>query len=148
MNIIITSGYFNPIHSGHIKYLIDSAKLGDKLVVIVNNDNQVKIKGSKTFMDENERLFIVSNLKDVDEARISKSLDGSVCEDLKLLREKYPHDKLIFAKGGDRNEADAANPNSTLYHDTKTCKENNIEIIFDVGGQKVISSSELLKKVA
>lgn len=139
MKIVITSGYFNPLHSGHISYLDEAAELGDKLVVIVNNDEQVKLKGSKEFMDEFERELIVEHLKPVWFTWISKSKDGSVCEDLRLLRAIHPDDELVFAKGGDR----------TLDNipEVQTCKENNIEMVFDVGCKKVQSSSALLKKI-
>jgi cytidyltransferase-like protein len=147
MKRIITSGYFNPIHSGHISYLNEASKLGDKLIVIVNNDKQIELKGSKPFMDNSERLNIVSNLKAVDEVHISQSSDKSVCKDLELLREKYSNDELIFAKGGDRDEKDAANPNSPLYYDIRVCKKNNIAVTYNVGCKKVISSSEILKNV-
>jgi len=147
MKLIITSGYFNPIHSGHISYLIEAAKLGDKLIVIVNNDKQIELKGSKPFMNSAERSIIVSNLKCVDEVHVSQSTDKSVCEDLRLMRKKYPHEELIFAKGGDRDEKDAVNPNSPLYYDTLVCKENNITVAFNVGCEKVTSSSEILSRL-
>jgi cytidyltransferase-like protein len=146
MKIVIASGYFNPLHSGHISNLIEAKKLGDKLIVIVNNDHQVKLKGSKEFLDEKEREIIVRNLKPVDMTMISISKDKSVCADLANVRRIYPDDELIFAKGGDRNEADAADLTSPLYYDIQVCKENNIEIVFNVGCDKVQSSSKILEK--
>jgi cytidyltransferase-related domain len=65
------SGYFNPIHKGHLEYFNNAKKQSDKLFVIVNNDNQRKLKGSKDFQDENERMFIVSNIKAVDKVILS-----------------------------------------------------------------------------
>ena len=82
MNIVIVSGYFNPIHSGHIDYLQSAKKHGDLLFVIVNNDNQVKVKGSVPFMDEEERVSIVQNIKGVNSAIVSIDTDGSVCKTL------------------------------------------------------------------
>lgn len=139
MKIIITSGFFNPLHSGHISYLREAARLGDKLMVIVNNDKQVELKGSKPFMDLKERLLIVGSLKDVDYVWGSISEDISVCEDLRDLAKLYSSDNLIFAKGGDRvldNIPEAS-----------VCKELGISMVFGVGCEKVQSSSKLLKNI-
>jgi cytidyltransferase-like protein len=137
MKYIITSGYFNPLHSGHISYLNNAAGLGDKLIVIVNNDKQVQIKGSKEFMCDSERLLIIQSLKGVDYAFLSKSDDGSICRDLEDLRKEYPKDELVFAKGGDRTIDNIP--------EVQICKDNNIQMVFDVGCKKTQSSSELLK---
>ena len=83
MKIVVISGYFNPIHSGHIDYIQSAKKLGDKLIVIVNNDKQVSLKGSVPFQDEEERKKIVSNIKGVDHAVISIDEDATVCESIK-----------------------------------------------------------------
>ena len=80
--IVVISGYFNPIHSGHLDYIQEAKKLGDFLVVIVNNDDQVKIKGSIPFMDEEERARIVSSIKGVDYTYISTDEDGTVSNSL------------------------------------------------------------------
>lgn len=138
MKTIITSGYFNPLHTGHISYLNEAKKLGDKLVVIVNNDEQVKLKGSKPFMDEQDRLTIIENLKCVDIAIISKSNDKSVCYDLQNIRYFFPYDELVFAKGGDRTIDNIP--------EVPVCRDNNIDMIFDIGGKKIISSSDILKR--
>ena len=86
MRVIVISGYFNPIHRGHIDYIASARNLGDFLVVIVNNDEQVKIKGSTPFMDQDERLEIVRNIKGVDRAVISIDDDGTVCQ---TIRQEY-----------------------------------------------------------
>ena len=65
---IIVSGYFNPIHKGHLEYFNNAKAMADQLFVIVNNDHQRELKGSKEFQDENERMIIVSNIKAVDKA--------------------------------------------------------------------------------
>ena len=78
MRVVAISGYFNPIHSGHIDYITSAKNLGDLLVVIVNNDNQVKLKGSTPFQDEKERVKIVSNIKGVDLAFLSADNDSTV----------------------------------------------------------------------
>lgn len=125
--VVATSGFFNPLHIGHIKLLEEAKKLGDKLVVIVNNDEQVKLKGSVPFMKEEERLEIVRNVKCVDEVVLSIDNDRTVRETLKLIKPD------LFAKGGDS--------------DTSNVPEQEVcEVVFGVGGGKIQSSSSLLKK--
>ena len=107
--IVITSGYFNPIHPWHIECLELCKELWDELWVIVNNDNQAKLKTGqhKVFQDENFRMKIVSSLRVVDEVFLSIDQDWSVCESIRevarLIREKYGNDTTIyFWKWGDR----------------------------------------------
>lgn len=127
----MVSGYFNPIHSGHIKLLNEAKKLGGLLVVIVNNDKQCSLKGN-TFMNEQERLEIIQNLKMVDMAVLAVDTDGSVCETLKLIKPD------IFANGGDRFKNNIP--------EAKICKKLGIKMVFNVGGEKTQSSSNLLHK--
>lgn len=128
---VCVSGYFNPVHKGHIRYLKEAKKLGMRLIVIVNNDKQVKIKGSKPFMGQEERLEIVSAIKYVDEALIAIDEDATVIQTLKLVKPD------IFAKGGDR----------TLDNipEKEICDKLGIKIVEMVGGGKVQSSSKLIK---
>lgn len=107
--VVITSWYFNPIHPWHIECLELCKDLWDELWVIVNNDNQAKLKTGKdsVFQDENFRLKIVSSLKVVDNVMLSVDQDGSVCESIKeitkRIKEKYWEDTVIyFWKGWDR----------------------------------------------
>ena len=137
--IIITSGFFNPIHIGHINLMREAKKLGDMLVVIVNNDKQVKTKGSISFMPEKERMEIVKALRYVDEVVMSIDKDKSVAESLRMVAKLYPGE-LFFAKGGDRNA------DNIPENEKKVCEEFKIKIINGVGGEKVQSSSWLLKK--
>jgi len=130
MKTVAASGYFNPIHKGHIEYLKLAKELGDKLIVILNNDKQVKLKGSKPFMDEEERKIILQAIKYVDEVYISIDDDETVCKSLSII---HPD---IFAKGGDRF--------SNEVPEAEACKELNIKIV-DCLGEKIQSSSELLK---
>jgi cytidyltransferase-like protein len=136
--VVITSGYFNPAHIGHINLFREAKNLGDILVVIVNNDEQVKLKGSVPFMSESERAEIIKAIKYVDDIFLSIDKDRSVCESLKAVAKMHPGSELFFAKGGDRNISNL--PES----ETKVCKEFNIKIINGVGGDKVQSSSWLL----
>jgi len=101
--IVITSGFFNPLHVGHVSLIREARNLGDYLVVIVNNDEQVKVKGSAEFMPENERMEIIRTLRSVDEVFLSVDKDGFIPESLKAVAQRYAGDELVFAKGGDRN---------------------------------------------
>lgn len=139
--IIITSGYFNPIHIGHINLIKEAKQLGDILVVVVNNDEQVKIKGSVPFMPEQERIEIVKALRYADEVMLSIDKDATQAESLKFIAQKYGGD-LYFAKGGDRNAGNI--PESEV----KVCEQFGIKVINGVGGDKVQSSSWLLKNSA
>ena len=96
MKIVATSGYFDPLHIGHLECLELSKQLGDKLIVIVNSDLQAKLKKGKSFMKQKDRMKIISALKCVDEVFLSIDKDKSQCESLKYLKPD------IFAKGGDR----------------------------------------------
>lgn len=128
MQKIAISGYFDPIHIGHLEYIRMAKKLGDYLIVIVNNDKQAYLKKGKSFMCEDDRLAIVSHIKGVDEAVMSIDEDKTVCKTLDLIKPD------IFANGGDRSNSEI--PESSI------CKENGTKII-DGLGDKIRSSSEL-----
>jgi len=129
---IVASGYFDPIHIGHIEYLKLAKQLGGTLIVIVNNDKQAKIKKGFSFMNENERLEIVKNIKYVDEVFLSIDDDSTVCKSLEKLKPD------IFAKGGDRN--------SSNIPEFDVCNKYNIKIV-DGLGNKIQSSSDLISGV-
>jgi D-beta-D-heptose 7-phosphate kinase/D-beta-D-heptose 1-phosphate adenosyltransferase len=135
---IIVSGYFNPLHKGHLE-LFEKAKVaGDELWVIVNSDLQRELKGSKEFMDENERLIIVSAIKYVDKAIISIDQDKTQCETLVYLADEFgPDYTLYFANGGDQN--------NESIPEVSLCNEKGI-ILLEGLGDKIQSSSWLLKK--
>ena len=139
--IVITSGYFDPIHVGHINLIREAKELGDVLIVVVNNDNQIKIKKSVGFMPENERLEIIKALRHADEVVLSIDHDRSVAKTLELIAQKYDGE-FYFAKGGDRN-ADNIPEEEKLV-----CEKHNIKIINGVGGGKIQSSSWLIKRAA
>ena len=102
--VIIVSGYFNPIHKGHLEYFNNAKKQADKLFVIVNNDYQRKLKGSKDFQDENERMFIVSNIKAVDKVVLSIDADRTVSKTIESIAKEFGEEfDLGFANGGDQN---------------------------------------------
>lgn len=100
--IVVASGYFDPLHAGHVEYLTKAKALGDKLWVIVNNDEQAKLKKGFVALNQNDRRYIIEQLRCVDRVVISIDQDGSVCETLKMLIDEAPGD-VIFAKGGDRH---------------------------------------------
>lgn len=134
---IIVSGYFNPIHKGHIEYFQNAKENGDKLFVIVNSDLQRELKGSKEFQDEKERVFIVENLRLVDKCFLSVDKDRTVVESIKLIFKEFGSEfQLAFANGGDQN-------NDTIP-ERPICEELGIELIDGLGG-KIQSSSWLLK---
>jgi D-beta-D-heptose 7-phosphate kinase/D-beta-D-heptose 1-phosphate adenosyltransferase len=143
VRVVVISGFFNPIHCGHIDYIRASASLGDKLVVIVNNDNQVRLKGTVPFMSEKDRLKIVSNIKGVDSAVISVDEDGTVCQSVREEYYKHYNDyfftSMVFANGGDRKEGGI--PESVLE------KEIGVSMVYNVGGEKTESSSDLISRV-
>ena len=128
MKVVATSGYFDPLHVGHLECLEMAAQLGDKLVVIVNSDLQAKLKKGESFMKEDDRIKIVSALKCVDEVFLSIDKDKSQCESLRCINPD------IFAKGGDRT--------SDEIPESKVCEELNIDIV-DGLGEKIRSSSDL-----
>jgi len=139
--VVITSGYFNPLHVGHINLIREAKNLGDFLVVVVNNDEQVRLKGSVPFMNQQERMEIIKALKYADEVILSIDKDSTQGKTLSFIAEKYPGD-LYFAKGGDRHAGNL--PESEL----KACEKYNIKVVNGVGGGKVQSSSWLIKNSA
>ena len=125
---VAVSGYFDPIHVGHLEYLELAKKLGNRLIVIVNNNHQCTLKKGKPFMDELDRVRIVKSLGIVDDVFLSIDNDKSVCRSLEELKPD------IFANGGDRFESDS--PESGI------CKKLNIKMV-DGLGDKIRSSSSL-----
>ena len=135
---IIVSGYFNPIHKGHIEYMHKSKAYGDQLFVIVNNELQRALKGSKEFQSEQERILIVENLRVVDKSLLSIDTDRTVIETIKFIHEKFANQyELAFANGGDQN--------NTSIPERAICELLGIELI-DGLGDKIQSSSWLLNK--
>ena len=137
--LVIVSGYFNPVHKGHIEYLTRSKGLGDFLYVIVNNDYQRELKGSKPFMVADERKLIIESLKFVDKAMVAIDTTKTVDESIKHIFDEMGNEftKIVFANGGDQNR--------NTVGETELCKELGIELA-DGLGDKIQSSSWLLNK--
>ena len=135
---MIVSGYFNPIHKGHIEYLNNAKALSDELFVIVNNDRQRILKGSDEFQEEQERVYIVSNIKSVNHCVLSIDQDRTVCKTIEKISLNFGDDyELSFANGGDQN--------NNSIPEKPTCDQLGISLV-DGLGDKIQSSSWLLKK--
>ena len=135
---IVVSGYFNPIHKGHLEYFKNAKEIADELFVIVNSDLQRKLKGSKEFQDESERMIIVNHIKGVDKAILSVDKDRTVCKTIRKIASEFGEDyDISFANGGDQN-------NQTIP-EKQVCEELGV-ILIDGLGDKIQSSSWLLGK--
>jgi D-beta-D-heptose 7-phosphate kinase/D-beta-D-heptose 1-phosphate adenosyltransferase len=135
--VVMVSGGFDPVHVGHLDMFKEAKELGDELVVVLNNDNWLKLKKGHTFMSEQDRKEIIESFKFVDRVLITShepnTKDISVCRELELLKPN------IFANGGDRKE-----DNIPEY---ELCKRLGIEMVFGVGKKgKIRSSSDLVKQ--
>ncbi len=142
---VAVSGGFDPIHIGHVRLFERARALGDRLIVILNNDNWLRAKKQHIFMPEEERAEVIRALRAVAEVVITGHAPHP--EDMSVSAELARIKPDIFANGGDRGEKNAADPASSLYHDINTCKAIGCRMVFNVGeGGKVQSSSWLLQK--
>ena len=144
--VIMVSGGFDPVHIGHVRLFNEAKKLGDELVVYINNDHWLRVKKGYVFMPEHERKEIIEAFEAVDKVVISahkkNTRDMSICQGLTEIR------PYIFANGGDRDEKNANDPNSSLYKERQIHKKLGIQMVYNVGhGGKVRSSSLLVKQV-
>ena len=160
MKIVVVTGGFDPIHSGHIAYITAARRLGDQLFVGVNSDAWLERKKGRAFMPIEERRAIVGNLKPVDATLEFNDNDGSACELLKEIKRQYPYAEIIFANGGDRTKdnipemsvesvtfafgvggEDKANSSSWILEDWKAPKTYRpwgyYRVIYDMPGTKV-----------
>jgi cytidyltransferase-like protein len=133
--VVVVSGGFDPLHIGHVRMIQEARKLGTRLVVIVNGDEFLVRKKGYAFMPLAERMEIVRALRDVDDVVAAVDKDQTVCETLRLVKPD------VFANGGDRR-------NAGEIPETAVCAELGIEMVFNVGGGKVQSSSELVQRTA
>jgi cytidyltransferase-like protein len=136
MKIVLVTGGFDPIHSGHIEYLKSAKKLGDILIVGVNSDDWLTRKKGRPFMPITERTTLIENLKMVDHVILFNDNDNTAIEAIKNVKALYPHETVVFANGGDRTKE---NIPEMVFED--------VEFVFGVGGEnKANSSSWILEE--
>ena len=137
-DIILVSGGFDPIHSGHIKLINEAHKYGD-VVVLLNSDQWLRNKKGKEFLSFDERKIIMKNIKGVKEVIEFDDSDKTCIDGIQKAKLLYKNNKIKFANGGDRK-------NDTTP-EKKFCDRNNIETLFGIGGDdKSNSSSWILNK--
>ncbi len=135
---IIVSGYFNPLHRGHLELFKKAKEFGDQLFVIVNNDNQRALKGSIEFMKQDERILIINALEITDKTFLSIDKDRSVSATIEQIYISLGNEyELYFANGGDQN--------NNIILESNICRKLGIKLIEGLGG-KIQSSSWLLEK--
>lgn len=136
MKIVLITGGFDPIHSGHIAYIQEAKKLGDILIVGVNSDAWLERKKGQAFLPMHERLAIVAEIKGVDQTLIFNDNDGSACDAIQKLKGSYSYATIIFANGGDRTA-----------ENIPEMRIDGVEFVFGVGGfNKKNSSSRILQE--
>ena len=145
MKMAIVSGYFNPLHVGHLDYIEAAKALADKLIVIVNSDYQVTLKGSTPFMREADRMRIIKSLKAVDKVYLSTDRDTSVLETLKhvlVQNQANGRNYFMFCNGGDRSGSNTP--------EERLCASNSYQLTsaYNIGGNKKQSSSYLISQAA
>jgi cytidyltransferase-like protein len=139
--VAIVSGYFNPIHVGHLQMIKAARALAPHLVVIVNNDQQQLLKKGRILMTEDDRLAIVAELRSVDEAFVAVDTDATVVASLRRVRELHPDAELLFCNGGDRSHADDVPSAETHLTD-----EIGLQMVYGVGGEDKADSSSRINE--
>jgi cytidyltransferase-like protein len=133
----VVSGYFNPLHIGHLDMMEAARSLADGLVVIVNNDAQQVLKKGKVITSETDRLRIVQALRVADAAMVAVDEDGSVAASLEAIATAYPGVELVFCNGGDRSPDGDPVPTG----ESAVCERHGIEMVWGVGGEAKADSS-------
>jgi cytidyltransferase-like protein len=138
--IAIVSGYFNPVHIGHLKMIKAARELAPHLVVIVNNDKQQLLKKGRILMTEEDRHAIVVELRCVDEAFVAVDDDPTVVASLRAIRSAYPEAELLFCNGGDRS------PNGDPAPEAELADEIGLQMVYGVGGEDKADSSSRINE--
>jgi len=139
-DIILVSGGFDPLHSGHIYLITDASKYGD-VVILVNSDAWLIQKKGREFSPYGERKIIMSALKNVIDVISFDDSDQTCVEGIRKAIEKYPNQKIKFANGGDRND------NTSPLPEKVYCEQNKVKVLWGIGGDnKANSSSWILEK--
>ena len=137
-SIVIVSGGFDPVHSGHVKLIEEASKFGN-IVVLLNSDKWLENKKGRAFLPFEERKIIMNAFKNVIDVIVCGEFDNTCIDGMKIILKKYPNYKIKFANGGDRNNSSTP--------ETAFCESNNIETLWGIGGEnKSNSSSWILKK--
>ena len=140
--LVIVSGYFGPIHVGHLDMIESAEAVGDEVFVIVNNNAQQILKKGKVVIDQTDRLRIVQALRAVDHAMVAVDQDGTVCASLDAIAQQFPNHRLVFGNGGDDRKNNDEVPESAV------CAHYGIEMVFGMGGlNKADSSSRLIEEL-
>jgi len=134
MKVVIVSGFFNPLHGGHLDMIEAAALMGDKLIVVVNNDIQQVIKKGKVILNEQNRARLIGALRVVDEVMIAVDEDPTVIRSLQTIAVQHPDDELVFANGGDRDS-------EKVIPETDICRQYGIKMVMGVGGTEKVDSS-------
>jgi D-beta-D-heptose 7-phosphate kinase/D-beta-D-heptose 1-phosphate adenosyltransferase len=132
MKIVLVTGGFDPLHSGHIKYFEEARKLGDQLIIGLNSDAWLTRKKGRPFMKWEDRLSVVRNIKGVNWTVQFDDSDGTAKDAIRKVRLNYPNDTIIFANGGDRTA------NNIPEMDIK---DDHLKFVFGVGGENKMNSS-------
>ncbi len=137
-DVVLLSGGFDPVHIGHVKMVQAASKIGEVVVVGVNSDSWLARKKGQPFMLFDERLYIMQEIKGTTYAVGFDDSDNTACDLIKTAREKYgPDISIAFANGGDRVRDNIP--------EVQTCLDNNVTMVWNVGGGKIQSSSDLIK---
>lgn len=134
MKVAIVSGFFNPLHGGHLDMIEAAALLGEKLIVVVNNDTQQILKKGKVILNEQNRERLIGALRVVDEVVVAVDEDLTVVRTLAMIANQNEGNELVFANGGDRASVKEV-------PETQVCQNYNIEMVFGVGGTNKADSS-------
>ena len=135
-DIVLVSGGFDPVHVGHIRMILEASSLGDIVIIGVNSDEWLCRKKGYIFMPQEERIEVVRSIKGVRHVLEFNDEDNSANNLIKIVRNDWPSATIAFANGGDRTQENIP--------EIEVAKETDVELIWNIGGRKIQSSSELV----